>query len=124
MNKIWLLLLNLTISTFFIHVPHKESIGIVLKTDVTISYNQYFWMLCEHLIMIILALIIREESRDYRRLVEVYVMLQVSDVFAFILAYDDPFKDYYISFNMMKIIVFILAIAIEYGTTGKTRKQP
>jgi hypothetical protein len=118
------MLLTLTISTFFIHVPHIGAIGFVLNPEVTLSYNQYFWMLCEHLIMVILALIIREESRDYRRLVEVYVMLQVLDVFAFILAYDDPFKDYYISFNMMKIIVFILAIAIEYGTTGKTRKQP
>jgi hypothetical protein len=71
--------------------------------------------------MIILALIIREESRDYRRLVEVYVMLQVLDVFTFILAYDDPLKDYYISFNMLKIIIFGLAIGYDLWKNSKDK---
>jgi hypothetical protein len=76
-------------------------------------------MLCEHLILVILALIIREESRDYRELVDVYVMLQVTDVFAFILAYDDPLKDYYITFNMLKIIVFGFAIGYQLWKSSK-----
>lgn len=113
MAKIWTLLLILAVSTLFIHVPHKGEIGFLLNPNVTLSYNQYFWMLVEKLIPIALAAIILDESRDYKRLLKVFLWIQIVDLAGFVLAYDDPMKDKIITFNVLKLIIFLVAIIIE-----------
>lgn len=110
MNKIWMLLLVLAVSTFFIHVPHVGKVGFILNPEVTLSYNQYFWMIGEHLIMVVLSLIIWDESQDYKKLVWIFVLIQIADTIAFILSYDDPLKDYFLSFNFIKLLIFGYAI--------------
>lgn len=113
MIKIWTLLLILAISTLFIHVPHEGQIGFILNPEVKLSYNQYIWMLCEHLIMIALAAVILDESADHRNLLMVFLWIQIVDLFAFVLAYTDPLKQYVITFNVLKLIIFLLAIVID-----------
>lgn len=103
----------LAVSTFFIHVPHIGKIGFILNPEVTLSYNQYFWMLGEHLIMVVLAAIIWDESQDYKDLTLVFLWIQVVDTIAFILSYDDPLKDYFLSFNFLKLLLFGFAIGIH-----------
>ncbi len=108
-----MLLLILTISTLYQHVPHVGQVGFILNPDVTLSYNQYFWVLCEHLIMVTFALIILDEATDHRMPLKVFVALQILDVAGFVLSYNDPLKDYLITFNILKVIIFGCALSIE-----------
>lgn len=111
----------LAVSTFFIHVPHAGRIGFILNPEVTLSYNQYFWMLGEHLIMIVLSLIIWDESQDYKNLVLVFVLIQIADTIAFLLSYNDPLKDYFLSFNFIKLLIFGFAIGIDLWKTSNVK---
>lgn len=122
MNKIWMLLLMLAVSTFFIHVPHVGQIGFILNPDIKLSYNQYFWVLCNHLEFIVMALIIWDESQDYKELVFIFVLIQIADTIAFVLSYDDPLKDYFLTFNFIKLLIFGLAIGIELWKTHSKEK--
>ena len=106
-----MLLWTLTIGTIYMHVPHKGAIGFILNPDVTLSYNQYFWMIGEHLIMIVLALIIWDEARDYKDILWVFVLIQIADVIAFMLSYNDPLRNYIITWNILKTLIFGAAIA-------------
>lgn len=119
MNKIWALLLTLAVSTFFIHVPDAGQIGFILNPEVTLSYNQYFWMIGEHLIMIVLAAIIWDESQNYKDLTLVFLWIQIADTIAFILSYNDPLKDYFFSFNFIKLLLFGFAIGRYLWKTSK-----
>lgn len=121
MNKIWSLLLVLSVSTFFIHVPHVGRVGFILNPEVTLSYNQYFWMLGEHLIMITLSLIIWDEAQEYKNLVWIFVLIQIADLIAFILSYNDPLKDYFLTFNFIKLLIFGLAIGIDLWKTSNAK---
>lgn len=122
MNKIWALLLMLAVSTFFIHVPHAGQIGFILNPEIKLSYNQYFWMLGEHLIMIVLSLIIWDESQDYKEMVFIFVLIQIADTIAFVLSYTDPLRDYFFTFNFIKLLVFGLAIGIHLWKTHSNVK--
>lgn len=113
MRKIYMLLLTLSISTLFLYVPHKGEIGFLLNPEIKLSYNQYFWAFCEHLIMIIFALIIWDESNDYKNLLLLFVWIQILDTLGFVLSYSDPLRGYVITFNWLKLFVFSLAIFIE-----------
>lgn len=112
MGKVWSIFLILLIGTAFIHVPHKGEIGFWLNQDVVLSYNQYFWMLCEHLIMVFLAFIIWDEAVMYRKILFVFFLITIADVVAFILSYDDPLKDYIITWNVTKTAIFGASIGI------------
>lgn len=112
MGKVWCIFLILLISTAFIHVPHKGEMVFPLNTNVVLSYNQYFWMACEHLIMVFLAFIIWDEAVMYRRILFVFFLITIADVFAFVLSYDDPLKDYIITWNVSKTIIFGASIGI------------
>lgn len=113
MAKVWTLLLILTVSTLFIHVPHKGEIGFILNPDVKLSYNQYFWFLCEHLIMVAFAAVILDESQTHKNLLAVFLLIQVASLIGFILSYDDPLKEYVITFNILKLLIFLSAIVID-----------
>jgi hypothetical protein len=124
MRNVWILLLTLTISTLFIHVPHKGAIGFVFNPDVTLSYNQYVWLLCQHLQMISLAAVIWDESRNWvfrtvemramlTRIYSAYMWILVADGLMWILAYDDPLKGYRITWNIVKTIAFIGFVIYE-----------
>lgn len=129
MRNVWVLLLTLTISTLFIHVPHKGELGFLLNKKVTLSYNQYFWMICQHLQLIALAGVIWDESRHWygrtekeremlTRLYNVYLWILIADLALWFLFYDDPLKDYRITWNILKTVIFMGSIAIEKWKHG------
>jgi hypothetical protein len=107
-----MLLLTLTISTLFIHVPDKGQIGFIFNSGVKLSYNQYFWMFCEHLIMVILALIIWDES-TYRRITQAYLLITIADTVLWVLWYTDPLGNYILTWNILKTVLFVGAIVYE-----------
>lgn len=123
MAKIYTLLVILAISTLFISVPHTGEIGFPTHPtyidrdgsvkEVKLSLNQYVWMAGEHLIMIALAWIILDESTDHKFPLKVFLFLQVASFIGFIIAYSDPLKSYVITFNILKLLIFLAAIGID-----------
>lgn len=113
MAKIWTFTTLLVLSTLFIHVPHRGEIGFVLNDSVKLSYNQYIWMCCTYLYPMALVAIILDEAQEHKRLVKLYLFLTGIDFIGFLLSYDDPLKDYVITFNILKLIIFISAIALD-----------
>lgn len=111
MHKLGMLLLTLTISTLFIYVPNTGSIGFILNPEVKLTYNQYFWAMGEHLVLITLSLIIWDDAQEYKDLILLFVYIQVLDLVGFVLAYDDPLRDYIITWNILKTVAFGAAIA-------------
>lgn len=130
MRNVWILLLTLTISTLFIHVPHKGKIGFVFNSEVTLSYNQYTWLICQHIQFIALAAVVWDNSRSrYKRTKEqnemltriysAYMWILVADGLMWVLAYDDPLKGYRITWNIIKTLIFIGVIVYERWLTKR-----
>lgn len=119
MRNVWILLLTLTISTLFIHVPDTGEIGFLFNKEVVLSYNQYVWWICERLQIGALALIIWDISRNQQvppyvsRIYKGYFLIVVSDIVMHALAYDDPLKHYRITWNIIKTVIFIGVIVYE-----------
>jgi hypothetical protein len=124
MRNVWMLLLTLTISTFWIHVPHKGEIGFFLNPEVTLSYNQWVWLFCQNLIYVVQAGVIWDESRRWHlrpeeqrqmltRIYSGYLWILMADCFLWVLTYDDPLKDYRITWNILKTVIFIGVIVYE-----------
>ena len=119
MAKVWTLLLTLSISTIFLHLPSAGSIGFPLNDKYHLDYNQYFYLIGEHLVLITMALIIWDEAREHRNVLFVFVCIQIADAVTFMLSYSDPLENYLITFNILKIIIFGLAIGIELWNHSK-----
>lgn len=124
MRNVWILLLTLTISTLFIHVPHVGEIGFLFNDKVVLSYNQYVWWICQHLQIVALAGVIWDESRRWylrsdekramlTRIYKGYLLVVSADIFMLMLTYDDPLKRYRITWNILKTVIFIGVIVYE-----------
>jgi hypothetical protein len=113
MTKIWTFLAILTVSTLFIHVPDRGEIHFLLNDKVILSYNQFVWMSTTYLFPIAFIAIILDETQEKKNLVRVFLLLTIADFVGFLLSYDDPLKDYVITFNILKLVIFISAIALD-----------
>ena len=123
MRTVWMLLLTLTISTLFIHVPNVGQIGFLGHpmmvsengdlVELKLTYNQYVWMFSEHLILVILALIIWDQSKKYRRIVRGYLLITIADTVLWVLYYYDPLGNYILTWNILKTVLFVGAIVYE-----------
>jgi hypothetical protein len=113
MTKVWVLLLTLSISTLFTHVPSVGAIGFPFNEKYTLNYHQYFYFLGEHLVIISMALIILDEAKEYRRALVVFVYLLLADFLTFILWYRDPLSEYILTFNILKVVIFGIAVFYE-----------
>lgn len=128
------LLLTFAIGTLFIHVPHIGQIGFLLKPmmidsktgeliEIKLSYNQYFYLVCEHFIACLLAWIIWDVSEKYKRIAGWYLVILLMDFIVWFLSYNDPLKGYIITWNIFKTLLFISAIAFELWKTRRTLKE-
>lgn len=123
------MLLTLTISTLFIHVPHTGEIGFLFNSKVKLSYNQYIWLLCQHLNVVAYAAVIWDESRHWRptelratlsRIYSAYLWIVIADALMMVLTYDDPLKGYRITWNIIKTVIFIVVIVYEKWLKRRT----
>lgn len=121
MKKVWTLLLTLTISTLFIHVPHKGEIGFLFHpttidpctgniVELKLSYNQYFWFIGESIIKLTYVAILVDETRDYKWILKWFLGITIADVVLWPMAYYDPLKDYIFTWNILKTLVFLAVI--------------
>lgn len=101
---------------------YVDTVGFLLD-PVRIRVDTYIWMLCEHLVIVGLALVAALQELRYRRAVWVFVFLQGIDTVGWLLAYDDPLENWSLTFNEVKIVVFLIAIANELRPLWKTNAK-
>lgn len=130
MIRLFLLLFVLSLSTFFMFTHYffdvddsdgkVDTIGFWLN-PIRIRADTYIWMLCEHLVIVGLAVVAVLQEGRYKKAVMVFVFLQGIDTVGWLLAYDDLLKDLPFTFNEVKIVIFIFTIGNEllWNTTGK-----
>lgn len=122
MVRLFIILFTLSCSTFFLFVPTEGEIGFLLS-DIKLAPDTYVWMLCEHLVIVGLAVVIVLQERTYFKSAFVFLGLQMIDTIGWIIAYDDPLKDLPFTFNEVKIVIFFLAIVNEKYPLWKTREK-
>lgn len=122
MVRLFILLLTLSLSTFFLFVSSEVKVGFLLS-DVVLSLDTFVWMLCEHLVIVGLALVVYLQEQRYKKAVVVFLGLQLIDTFGWLLAYDDILKDLPFTFNELKIVIFFVAIVNEKYPLWKTNEK-
>lgn len=109
-----LLLLSLSFSTVFIFTPDTEPKDYFLFSDQKLTLETHLFFLFEHLILVILAIALWIDATKYRTALFVYIVIQSLDTLIYLLAYGNfRFEDIPISWNFIKIMIFVLAIVYE-----------
>lgn len=109
-----LLLITLVFSTLFLfYVPTGKAI--FPFSDMVLNSDTYAYFLFEHVILIILAWIIYDVTKQ--RITLLYLLIQIIDTFDYILTYGEPWFDGNIlTWNTIKVGIFGVAILYEkYG---------
>lgn len=117
MIRLFLLFSTLVISVIYLTVPDTEPIDFFPYSEMKTTLEWYVFYFCEHLILIVFALFIYQESDKYRTALLVFLLIQIADLIDFCLTYGFVWftiSGYPIGFNLIKIVIFMLAIAYEY----------
>lgn len=120
--RLFIILFTLSCSTFFLFVSKEGEIGF-LFSDIVLKPDTYVWMLCEHLVIVGLAVVIFLQEREYKKPMAVFLGLQVIDTISWLLFYDDPLKDWPFTFNQLKIGIFLLVVVNEILPLWKTNEK-
>lgn len=124
MSRLLLLLSTLLLSVVFMLSPETKPYDFFPLADTEVTLEFYIYYLCEHLILVVFAFFIYMESDKYKFSLLVFLLIQVADIVDFCLTYGSAWFEmlgHPITFNVIKILVFILAIEYEflrYHTTG------
>lgn len=112
------LLTTLAFSVVFLFYSPTGNIGF-LFSDMTLALSTWVYFLFEHLILVLLAVIIVELEPRYRIAAIAYLTIQVIDTLDYILTYGEPWFAF-ISWNMIKLLIFIIAITYERWKLSQT----
>ena len=109
-----LLLITLVFSTLFLFYVPTGKVGFPFS-DMLLNADTYIYFLFEHVILIILAWIIYDLTKD--KIVFLYLIIQLIDTFDYILNYGEPwFGNSIFTYNTIKVGIFGVAILYEkYG---------
>ena len=101
-------------STLFLFYVPTGQVGFPFS-DMKLNADTYVYFLFEHVILIILAWIIWDITKD--KIVSIYLVIQIIDLFDYILNYGEPWFDTSIvTYNTIKVCIFGVAILYEkYG---------
>jgi hypothetical protein len=142
MERLALMLLTLTVSTFFLIVPDSgpdryqpytcphgetflvdtwafpedpERIDFFLFDDKTLYLDTWVWIMGGHLINLLMAVVIYRLEKVFTKCSTIYLAIHVVDLMFFVISYGDPFKGIKLTWNIMKIFIFGYAIGKETG---------
>lgn len=113
MIRLLILFTTLALGVSFLFIPVTEPRDFFLFSDVRLSMDTWFYFLFEKLIVLFLSIVILNDSDQYRRVVWVFVGIQGVEVLDYVLFYGEPWSPYVPSWNILKVAIFGLAIAME-----------
>jgi hypothetical protein len=108
----WFMLLSLTVTTLYLFIPNKGQVGFVMD-EVTLSYRQYAWLIGDQLAWVLFTLGVWLDPKPYRNLMCAYFFLRFMDLVGWIISYDDLLTGFPITFNILKIFIFLAVITVN-----------
>lgn len=146
MERLAMMLLTLTVSTFFLLLPDygpdryqeykcphcnklirvdtwqfpedPEKVDFFLFDDRKLYPDTWVFLLSVHGINLLMSIIIYRQESTYKQCATVYVLIHVVDSLFFFVSYGDPFKGIKLTWNISKLLIFGYAIKRE-TTTGR-----
>ncbi len=117
--RLYILLLTLAISTIFLFMPVGGEVGFLLNDKVKLQIDTYVWLLCDKIVVVGIVYVLYLVEPRYRQSMAVFLAIQIVDTVCWILNYSDPFKP--LTFNILKIVIFLVAIINERAPLWKTK---
>lgn len=115
MSKLFLLWLTLIFSILFLFYQPTGEVGFPFD-DMKLSAQNYIYFLFEKLIVLILAFVIMTDAKEYRFALRIFWCIAVIDLFDYILFYANPWFDFPLTWNVIKVAIFGVSILYEkYG---------
>lgn len=119
--RLYILLLTLAVSTFFLFVPASGEVGFLMNDKIKLQTDTYVWLLCDKIVVIGIVWVLYLVEPIHRTALAVFLAIQIVDTICWVLNYSDPFKP--LTFNILKIVIFSVAIINEraplWNTKGK-----
>lgn len=122
MTKLLLLFTTLALGVTFLFIPVTEPREFFPFSDVKLTMDTWFYFLFEKVIVLILAVVILNESVEHRAALWVFFFIQAVDLLDYLLFYGEPWTPKIPSWNILKVALFGLSIVMElpkvkrYGT--------
>jgi hypothetical protein len=101
----------------FIVIPKTEPIDWFLFSDIKVTLQTHVYFICERLVLVIMAWIIVNESKEYRGALWIFFALIVMDVVDYIVGYNSVwfrFHGFPVSMNTVSAVVFAFVILKEW----------
>jgi hypothetical protein len=102
----------------FLVVPDAPPQDFFPFADMKVTPEWYVYYLIESLIIIIFAGYLVVESKDFKTVAVVFLILQTIELIDFVLTYNMAwfeYRGYPITYNVIKVLVFILVLIYEYA---------
>lgn len=109
--RVVILLTTLAFSVLYLFYNPSGQVGFMFS-DTILSADTWVYFLFEHIILVLLAIVIVELEPRYKLSAITYLFIQLADTLDYILTYGEPWFSF-ISWNMIKILIFIMAITYE-----------
>jgi hypothetical protein len=123
MSRLALLLTTLALSVAFVFVdPNGPEKSFFPFSDTKIHADTYVYSLCEHIILILLALVIHELEPKYRLAVTAFLVIHIIDTLDYILFNGEnwsPNFPNWLTWNFLKMGFMGAVIFIEQNHNGK-----
>jgi hypothetical protein len=115
-----IIFLSLAVGLLYLLGNHTKEFQPFPFSDVLITPESYLWILFGHIGVVLLALVIMELEPSYIWCARVLLVIEIIDTLNFVLTYSTdfltapiPFLDIPLTFNIIKVTVFGLALVIE-----------
>lgn len=113
--RLLLLLLTLSLSTVFVFIPQTEPKDYFIFSDQKLTLATHMFFLFEHLILVMLAVALYIDSKEYKNAFFIYIIIQSLDTLIYLLAYGNfGFTHIPITWNWIKVLVFGIVIVNSY----------
>lgn len=106
--------------------PDTNKVDFFPYSDVKVTPEWYAHYMSRHLVLIVFALFIYKESDKYKTALLWFLLIHIAGLIDFCLTYGFVWftiNGYEIGFNLIKIVIFMLAIAYEYRRESESAGQ-
>jgi hypothetical protein len=123
MTNLMLLFTTVALGVTFLFIPVTEPREFFPFSAVQLSMDTWFYFLFEKVIVLIMSVVILNQSTDHRPALWVFVSIQGVEILDYLLFYGEPWSPNIPSWNILKVALFGLAIVMElpnykkHGTT-------
>lgn len=97
----------------------KDKVSFFPFNDKKLFPDTYCFLLFEHVILVLLAVVIWQLETEFTGPVVVYLAIQSIDLLFFVLSYGEPFRSIPITWNISKTLIFLFAI-MTHNIHGKS----